>query len=153
MMVLVAVLLGVAALVTGALVKHARDRVQFEEHSITPEDLHRLLAADRDVSLFDVRHPLDVLANSVVIPGATQIAPEEVIAHPALIPKDRDSILYCTCPSDKTSQVVMRRALAMGFLRVKFLKGGLESWQAMGYPVERYDKPFHLRSSDAALSR
>jgi 3-mercaptopyruvate sulfurtransferase SseA len=28
--------------------------------------------------------------------------------------------------------------------RVKFLKGGLAAWKAKGYPVERYDKSFHL---------
>lgn len=143
-MLMIAALLSVAVLVAGGLVKHARDLDQLEQHSITPEDVHRLLASHRDVALFDVRHPLDVLANSVIIPGATRLAPEEVIANPALIPKDQDSIVYCTCPSDKTGRVILRQALGMGFLRVKFLKGGLEGWQAMGYPVEPYDKPFRL---------
>ena len=152
-MLMIVALLFFAVLTAGVLMKRTRDRDRLEKHSITSEDLHRLLASHRDVALFDVRHPLDVLANSVIIPGATRLAPEEVIANPALIPKDRDSIVYCTCPSDKTSRVVLRRALAMGFLRVKFLKGGLEGWQAMGYSVERYDKPFHLSSSGVALSR
>lgn len=93
------------------------------------------------------------MANSIVIPGAKRVAPEEVMANPALIPRDQDTIVYCTCPSDKTSRVVLRRALAMGLLRIKFLKGGLEACQAKGYPVERYDKPFHLYSSRAAASR
>ena len=152
-MLMIAVLLSIAFLAAGALVMHARNQVQLEQHSITPEDLHRLLASHRDVALFDVRLSLDVFTNSVVIPGATRLAPEEVIANPMLIPKDRDSIVYCTCPSDKTSRDVLRRALAMGFLRVKFLKGGVEGWQAMGYPVERYDKAFHLSSRRAADSR
>ena len=34
----------------------------------------------------------------------------------------------------------------MGFLRIKFLKGGLEGWKAKGFPVEPYTKPFHLAS-------
>jgi len=149
---MIVALLFVAVLAAGVLVKRRNDQDQLEKHSITPEDLHRLLASHRDVTLFDVRLPLDLLANSVIIPGATRLAPEEVIANPALIPKERDLVVYCTCPSDKTSRVVLRRALAMGFLRIKFLKGGLEAWQAMGYPVERYDKPFHLSASSAALS-
>lgn len=152
-MPIIAVIICVAVLVCGALVKRARDRDQFEQHSITPEDLHSLLAAHRDVALFDLRLPLDVFINSVLIPGAKRLAPEEVIANPALFPRDRDSIVYCTCPSDKTSRAVLHRALARGFLRVKFLKGGLEAWQARGYPVERYDRAFHLSSSSAALPR
>ena len=152
-MLMIAVILCVAVLAAGVLVKRARDQDQLEQHSIAPEDLHRLLASHRDVALFDVRLPLDMLTNSVVIPGATRLTPEEVIANPSLIPKDRDSIVYCTCPSDKTTRVVLRRVLAMGFLRVKFLRGGLEGWQARGYPVEPYDKAFHLSSSGAAVSR
>jgi len=38
----------------------------------------------------------------------------------------------------------LHRALALHFLRIKFLKGGLQGWKAMGYPVEPYQKPFHL---------
>jgi rhodanese-related sulfurtransferase len=56
-------------------------------------------------------------------------------------------VVYCTCPSDSTSRAVLHRALAMGFTRIKFLKGGLDGWRAKGYPVEPYDKPFRLDSS------
>jgi rhodanese-related sulfurtransferase len=152
-MLIIAMILCVAVLVASVLMKRARDRDLLERHSITSEHLHRLLAAHDDLAIFDVRHPLDLLANSVVIPGARRVAPEEVMANPALIPRERDTVVYCTCPSDNTSRVVLRRALARGFLRTKFLKGGLEAWQAKGYPVERYDQTFHLSSTDAAPSR
>lgn len=148
---MILVILCVAVLGVAVLVKRARDRRLFERHSITPEDLHGLLASHRDVALFDVRLPLDLFTNSVVIPGAKRLVPEEAIANPALIPKDRDSIVYCTCPSDRTSRTVLRRALARGFLRVKFLRGGLEGWQERGYPVERYDKAFGLVSGGATV--
>jgi 3-mercaptopyruvate sulfurtransferase SseA len=32
----------------------------------------------------------------------------------------------------------------MNFSRVRLLKGGLAGWKAKGYPVERYEKSFHL---------
>lgn len=151
-MLVIAMILCAAVLAALVLMKRAGDRDLLERH-ITPEDLYRLLASHHDLALFDVRLPIDLLANSIVIPGAKRVAPEEVMANPALIPRDRDTIVYCTCPSDKTSRVVLRRALARGFLRAKFLKGGLEAWQAKGYPVERCDKPFHLDSSRAVVSR
>ena len=53
-------------------------------------------------------------------------------------------MVYCTCASDKTSRMILQRARASNFLRVKFLKGGLAAWKAKGYPVEPYTTPFHL---------
>lgn len=124
--------------------KHVKDRREMEQHSITPEGLHALLASHQDVLVFDVRLPLDLLTDSEIIPGAIRLSPREVLENPLLIPKEKDSVVYCTCPSDKTSQAILRRALSMHLLRIKFLKGGLQSWKAMGYPVEPYQKPFHL---------
>ena len=125
-------------------IKRARDRRELEQHSVTPEALRALLAADREVLVFDVRLPLDLLADSDIIPGATRVAPKDIEADPSLIPQERDVIVYCTCPSDKSSRAVLHKALAMNFLRVKFLKGGLDGWKARGYPVEPYTRSFHL---------
>jgi rhodanese-related sulfurtransferase len=125
-------------------IKRARDRRELEQHSITPEALRALLAADREVLVFDVRLPLDLLADSDIIPGARRVAPKDIEANPSLIPQERDVIVYCTCPSDKSSRAVLHKALAMNFLRVKFLKGGLDGWKARGYPVEPYTRSFHL---------
>ena len=125
-------------------IKRARDQRELEQHSITPEALRALLAADREVLVFDVRLPLDLLADSDIIPGARRVAPKDIEANPSLIPQERDVIVYCTCPSDKSSRAVLHKALAMNFLRVKFLKGGLDGWKARGYPVEPYTRSFHL---------
>jgi rhodanese-related sulfurtransferase len=97
--------------------------------------------------IYDVRQPLDLLADSEIIPGATRIPPKELLKHPERIPKDEDSVFYCTCPNDKTSRAILERALAMNFLRVKFLRGGLAGWKAKGYPVESYKQSFHLDTS------
>ena len=125
-------------------IKRTRDRRELEQHSITPEALRALLAAEREVLVFDVRLPLDLLADSDIIPGATRVAPKDIEANPLLIPKEKDTIVYCTCPSDKTSRAILRKALAMNFSRVKFLRGGLDGWKAKGYPVEPYTRSFHL---------
>jgi rhodanese-related sulfurtransferase len=141
---LAVVCVSVACLLIAVRIKHTFDQRQMEQHSITPETLHTLMAANLPLLLFDVRQPLDLLANSEIIPGAKRIPPKEVLENPALIPKEEDSIVYCTCPSDKTSRLILRRARALHFLRIKFLKGGLAAWKAQGYPVEPYNQPFHL---------
>jgi rhodanese-related sulfurtransferase len=125
-------------------IKRTRDRYELELQSITPEALHTLLSSNQEVLLFDVRQPLDLLADSEIILGATRIAPKDLLANPSLIPKEKDSVVYCTCPDDKTSRLILHRAHAMHFLRIKFLKGGLAGWKASGYPVERYEKSFPL---------
>jgi rhodanese-related sulfurtransferase len=127
--------------------KRLRDQRQIEKHSISAEELHALLASDQEVFLFDVRQPLDLLAHPEMIPTAKRIAPDEVLAKPTLIPKERDAVVYCTCPSDKTSRMVLRRAFRLGLFRIKFLKGGLAAWRAKGYPVEPYTEVFHLNPS------
>ena len=134
-------------LLAAVLAKRSRDRRELERYSVTPEALHASLASNEDVLLFDVRQPLDLLGHRVIIPGAKWLAPQEVLDNPLLIPKEKDVVVYCTCPSAKTSRAILRRALAMGFLRIKFLRGGLDEWIAKGFPVEPYEKPFHLDSS------
>ena len=129
------------------LAKRTRDDHQMEHHSITPEALHALIASNQKVLIVDLRQPLDLLGDSVIIPSAHWLAPDAVRANPSLLPKDNELVVYCTCPSDKTSRAVLRRALAMGFSQIKFLKGGLDGWRSRGYPVEPYTKPFHLSSS------
>jgi rhodanese-related sulfurtransferase len=147
-MVLTVTTICAAVLLSVVLVKRVRDRREMELYTITPEDLHALLASNQEVLVFDVRQPLDMLGDSVIIPGAQWVAPEEVRANPSLLPQERDLIVYCTCPSDKTSRIILHRALAMGFSRVKFLKGGLDGWRAKGFPVELYGSPFHLHSDN-----
>ena len=124
--------------------KRIKERREMEQHSITPEALHALMASEHEVLIVDVREPLDLLGESVIIPGAQWLAPADLRANPSLLPRESDLVVYCTCPSDNTSRVVLRRALAMGFWRIKFLKGGLDEWRLKGFPVEPYTKPFHF---------
>jgi rhodanese-related sulfurtransferase len=133
-------------------IKRTRDRHEIERHCITAEALYALLASNQEVLVFDVRLPLDLLADSEIIPGATRLDPKEVRRNPSLIPKEKDSVVYCTCPSDKTSRAILRLALSLGLSKVKFLKGGLEAWKARGFPLEPYEKPFHLDSATSIHS-
>ena len=119
-------------------------RRDLEEHSIEPEALHELLATNKEVLIFDVRQPLDLLVHSEIIPGSTRVPPKDVLEQASLIPKEKDSVVYCTCASEKTSRMILEKARALHFSRIKFLKGGLAGWKAKGYPVEVYNKPFHL---------
>ena len=141
-------LIAIGAVVLGIAywVKREMDRREMERYSVTPEVLRSMLASNPGVLLFDVRLPLDLLVDSEIIPGARRVPPQEIIKDPSIIPQDREVIVYCTCPSDKTSRRILHKARAMHLSRVKFLKGGLEAWKAKGFPVEPYNQSFHLET-------
>jgi rhodanese-related sulfurtransferase len=136
---------GLVVLIFGIFrMKQLRDRRKLERYSIDADELHTLLESKQDIIVLDVRQPLDLLAHSEIIPGARRVPPKDVMEQAGLIPKDKDSVLYCTCVSEKTSRMVLENALSLQFSRIKFLKGGLGAWKEKGYPVEPYTKPFHL---------
>lgn len=73
------------------------------------------MASDQEIFLFDVRQPLDLMAYPELIPGAQRIPPKEVLDKPQLLLRDKDVVVYCTCPGDESSRTVLRRALLLGF--------------------------------------
>ncbi len=131
-------------------IRRRRAQKRLVDHSISAKELHALLVSGQRVLLFDVRQPLDLLAHLEIIPGAKRITPNELLEKPVLIPRNEDVIVYCTCPGEKTSREVLRRALRMGLSRVKFLRGGLDAWKANGYPVEPYRDVFSLHEAKVA---
>jgi rhodanese-related sulfurtransferase len=134
----------VAAVALFVSLKRRRDRQEIDRYSISPEELHTLLDSGQPVHVFDVRQPLDLLAYTYIIPGSQRLDPDEIEADPTLIPSDQDAIVYCTCPSDRTSRRILHRALTLKFTRIKFLRGGLAAWKERGFPVEPYEKSFRL---------
>jgi hypothetical protein len=80
--------------------RQRRREAEFAQHSITPEQLSQALAKRPRLPLFDLREPQDVVANSEIIPGATRISPYKVLENPWLIPKEKETIIYCTCSED-----------------------------------------------------
>jgi rhodanese-related sulfurtransferase len=139
-------IVAVALIAVGYWLWRRKRHFELTEHSITPDELHGLIDAGRGVLVYDVRQPLDLLADSEIIPGALRIAPQEILDDPSVLPRESDFVVYCTCPSDKTSRAVLDRALSLGIRKVRFLKGGLAGWKARGFTVVPYDKPFHLNT-------
>ena len=112
-------------------------------HSIEPEALYELLNA-KAVLLYDVRQPLDFLAHPEIIPGATRIAPKDIAEQTASFSRDQNSVIYCTGGDDETSQMVLGKARALNFTRVKLLKGGLAAWKEKGIRWSLIRRRFHL---------
>lgn len=141
---LLAIAIAISCVIVVIWAKRRKNRSELNRHSISAEELQSMMASGQKVLLFDVRQPLDLLAYPELILGAKRIPPQDVLDKPTLLPRDEDIVVYCTCPGDKTSRTVLRRALALGFTRIKFLTGGLAAWKTKGFPVEAYRESFRL---------
>ena len=116
---------------------------QVRELRLEPAELMEMLtSAERNGNtppfIVDLRHPLDYLPDPRVLPGALRIGPNELKLHSEILPRDRDVILYCTCPSEETSAKLALQLHKMGVYRVRPLRGGFDGWKKAGYPLVNY---------------
>ena len=103
---------------------------------IEPEELRRKLDAGESVFIVDLRHPLEVLADPFMLPGAHRLSPEEVTVRQSEIPRHQEIVLYCTCPSEKTAAKTAAILERLGIERIRPLRGGLDQWKRLGYPLQ-----------------
>jgi membrane protein DedA with SNARE-associated domain/rhodanese-related sulfurtransferase len=136
-------ILMVAGFLIYRVVKQRRFLAEVRELRLEPFELKAMLdEATLDGSaqpyIVDLRHPLDYLPDPRVLPGAVRIGPAELALHAERIPRDRDIILYCTCPSEETSAKVALQLHRLGITRVRPLRGGFDGWKQAGYPLLDY---------------
>ncbi|QHN03125.1 hypothetical protein FTO74_06900 [Granulicella sp. WH15] len=128
------------------LLKQRRFLANVRAMRLDPDELkHMIDTAARQGNIppfiVDLRHPLDYLPDPRVLPGAVRVSPSQITQHEAILPRDRDVILYCTCPSEETSGKVALQLHRLGINRVRPLRGGFEGWRDAGYPLVDYVEP------------
>jgi len=62
---------------------------------------------------------------------------EEIEHRHHEIPRDRDIVLYCSCPNEVSSARTAFLLKKKGIHRVRPLEGGLDAWRERQFPVER----------------
>ena len=102
---------------------------------IEVDALYELMQADAEPIVVDVRTATARALEPQWIPGALPIPLDEIAKHLENLPRDRDVILYCACPSEASAARVARILMNHGFTKVRPLRGGLEAWKAAGYAV------------------
>ena len=103
---------------------------------LDPEELKRQLDAGEPVFIVDLRHPLELLPEPFTLPGALHFSPDALAARQSEIPRDRDIVLYCTCPSEATAAKTAMTLHRLGIERVRPLRGGYDEWKRLGYPMD-----------------
>ena len=138
--------LGSAAIpvVVGALVLfwawriHQKRRIlrSLRSRRLTPAELRLRLESSDPPRIVDLRSAIAFEVTREALPGAIRLDPEELDKRHTDIPRNRDIVLYCTCPNETTSARVALALKKRGIERVFPLEGGFEAWVAGGYPVE-----------------
>jgi membrane protein DedA with SNARE-associated domain/rhodanese-related sulfurtransferase len=131
------VVVGLAALYIGYKY-YQRQRLLHELRMarITVDELHQMQEAGENLVILDLRSQLELDQDPAVIRGAIHLAMDEMEHRHQEIPRDRDIILYCSCPNEVSSARVALQLHRRGISRVRPLLGGIDAWRERKYPTE-----------------
>src|SRR5438034_56237 len=103
---------------------------------ISVDELYRLMDVGESPLIVDVRSQTARSMEPRYIPGAVHLPMHGFESHIQELPRDRDIILYCSCPNEASAASVAKMLINNGFVRVRPLLGGLDAWLEAGHPVE-----------------
>jgi membrane protein DedA with SNARE-associated domain/rhodanese-related sulfurtransferase len=128
--------LGVLIFIAGRVIRRRMVLKELAAARLEPEDLKKQLDAGEAVYIVDLRHPLELLPDPFTLPGALHISPEALAQRHVEIPRDRDVVLFCTCPSEATAAKTAMTLQKLGINRVRPLRGGYDEWKRLGFPLD-----------------
>lgn len=132
-------LIGIATFVA---YKFYRRHQVLREHrmaKISAVELKNLMDDGQQVIIVDVRNPLSRKTDPESIPGAIHLLFEEIDRRHDELPKNKEIVLYCTCPNDISSARTALKLKRQGVQRVRPLEGGLDAWRERRFPTERLE--------------
>lgn len=133
----VAVVAGLLALYLGyKFYQRQRLLKELRTARITADELHQKLEAGETPIILDLRSNAEVQRDPELIRGARHMTMDELKAWLHEIPRDRDVVLYCSCPNEVTSARMALLLQRNGIERVRPLLGGLDAWRERNYPIE-----------------
>jgi membrane protein DedA with SNARE-associated domain/rhodanese-related sulfurtransferase len=128
--------LGILAFFGARIIRRRMVLKELVSARLEPEELKRQLDAGEPVCIVDLRHPLELLPDPFTLPGAIHFSPESLAARHLEIPRDRDVVLFCTCPSEATAAKTAMTLHKLGIERVRPLRGGFDEWKRLGFPLD-----------------
>ncbi len=128
--------LGIAGFLVGRVLRRRMVLKNLVASRLEPEELKKQLDAGEQVYIVDLRHPLELLPDPFTLPGALHFSPDSLARRHLEIPRDRDVVLFCTCPSEATAAKTAMTLHKLGIERVRPLRGGYDEWKRLGYPMD-----------------
>lgn len=120
--------------------------VELRMARITVDELHKKLEAGENLVILDLRPRSELEQEPLVIRGALHMTMDELQLRHGEIPRDRDVVLYCSCPSEESSARAALLLRRNGIARVHPLLGGFDAWRERNYPTEARVVPAGLVS-------
>jgi len=118
---------------------------------ITASDLRKMLEAGEAPLIFDLRSSAALQEDPELIQGAVHLAQDDFETHLSGLPRDREIIVYCSCPNEVSSARLALRLQRKGFTRVRPLLGGIDAWKEQNYPMQL--KSISLVGAPSGLER
>jgi membrane protein DedA with SNARE-associated domain/rhodanese-related sulfurtransferase len=132
---------------------------------ITVSELREMLEAGKTPLIVDLRSSPAVEEDPLLIQGAIHLGAEDIKSRLDDFPRDREIIVYCSCPNEVSSARLALQLRRKGFTRVRPLLGGLDAWREQNYPMEARNtrlaeillsplsnaEPGHLDTADPVL--
>ncbi len=115
--------------------RRRRSLEEIRTDRVSPEALFGMVERGDPLYIVDLRHPLDYLPDPRTLPGAVIMSPDRLVEMNASIPRDRDVVLFCTCPNEETAVQMALTIRKMGVSKVRPLLGGFDGWKDRGYPL------------------
>jgi membrane protein DedA with SNARE-associated domain/rhodanese-related sulfurtransferase len=129
-------LLTVLGFLVGRIIRRRMVIKKLVAARLEPEELKQQLDAGQQVFIVDLRHPMELEPDPFTLPGALHFAPDDLAARHHEIPRDRDIVLFCSCPSEATAAKTAMTLHKLGIERVRPLRGGYDEWKRLGFPLD-----------------
>ena len=123
---------------------------------ISPDELHQRMESGENVIVVDLRHSMEFESEPETIPGAVHMDAADLEEALEVIPRDREIVLFCSCPNEASAAQMALRLRSLGIIRIRPLAGGLAGWRDRGFRLQALetgkDRPGSLGiETDAAL--
>ena len=108
---------------------------------IDVQELRALIDAGEPIELIDVRGRNATQLDQRQIPGALVMHLDEIEAGRFVAARDRQIIVYCSCPNEASAAKAVQLLHKRGYLRARPLRGGLDAWMASERPGRNAAQP------------
>lgn len=109
--------------------------------TISPKQLHDLVASGKSIDLIDVRTPVEY--REVHVSFARNVPLDQLKPHEVTANRNGDP-LYVICRSGGRGKQACEKIAAAGFSNVVNVEGGTQAWDQAGLPVVRGKKSMSL---------
>src|SRR5436190_7050003 len=102
---------------------------------ITVSDLRQKQEAGEQLTILDLRSSAALEEDPAIIPGAIHTSLEQIRSGNHQFPRDKEIIVYCSCPNEASAARVALLLQRSGLKNVRPLLGGIDAWREQKYPV------------------